>query len=41
MQLLKDFITNVLKYKASLNIKFKCLCIIMCSLLSSPFYMTF
>ena len=35
--LLKSVITNVLVYKAALNLKFKCVCIAMCSLVMSPF----
>ena len=35
--LLKSVITNVLEYKAALNLKFKCVCVAMCSLVMSPF----
>ena len=33
----KSVITNVLVYKAALNLKFKCACVAMCSLVMSPF----
>ena len=39
--LLKSFIANVLKCKASLKAKFKCLCATMCSLVMSPFLRDF
>ena len=32
-----NVITNVLEYKASLNLKFKCVCVTMCSLVMSLF----
>ena len=35
--LLKSFIANVLKSKACLKAKFKCVCAILCSLVMSPF----
>ena len=35
--LLKSVNINVLEYKASLNLKFKCVCIAMCSLVISLF----
>ena len=35
--LLKSFIANVLKCKARLKTKFKCVCITMCFLVMSPF----
>ena len=35
--LLKSFIANVLKYKARLKSKFKCVCVTMCSLVMSLF----
>ena len=35
--LLKSFIANVLKFKASLKAKFKCMCVTMCSLVMSLF----
>ena len=33
----KSVITNVLEYKAALNLKFKCVCVAMYSLVMSPF----
>ena len=35
--LLRSFIANVLKCKARLKIKLKCVCVTMCSLVMSPF----
>ena len=34
---LKSFVTNVLKYKAGLSLKIKCVCVAMYSLVMSPF----
>ena len=33
----KSIITTVLEYKASLTLKFKCVCVAMCSLVTSLF----
>ena len=35
--MLKSFIANMLKCKARLKTKFKCVCVTMCSLVISPF----
>ena len=35
--LLKILLLNVLEYKAALNLKFKYVCVAMCSLMMSPF----